>query len=90
LLLLKKSGDCRRWLEVYLDVAYRRPTEELVGLCAHDALVMAVAAGRLSEVTAAFRHVLEIPLEFPAKHRLELPVATVSDSTNRDVAPQVL
>jgi len=90
LLLLKKSGDRRRWLEVYLDVAYRRPTEDLVGLFADDALAMATAAGRLSEVTAALRHVLEIPLEFPAKRRLEVPVAAAPNTAARDASPSLL
>lgn len=90
LLLLKKSGASRRWLEVYLDMAYRRPTEELVGLFANDALTMAATTGRLSEVTAALRHVLEIPLEFPAKHRLELPVTAASNPATRDVPPSLL
>ncbi|MBN8247644.1 MAG: hypothetical protein J0L84_09395 [Verrucomicrobia bacterium] len=90
LLLLKKSGDHSRWLGVYLDVAYRRPTEELIGLFADDALEIAGASGRLPEVTAALRHVLEIPIEFPGKRRLEAPVATVSHSDSREVAPHLL
>lgn len=90
LLLLKKSGNHDRWLGVYLDMAYRRPTEELIGLFADDALEIASAVGRLPEVTAALRHVLEIPIEFPGKRRLEAPVAAVSHTDLRATAPHLL
>jgi len=90
LLLLKKSGDHGRWLDVYLDFVYRCPTEELIGLFASDALEVAGGAGRTAEVTAALRHVMEIPLEFPGKHRLQAPVATVSLPVSREVEPSLL
>lgn len=53
LLLLASDGAYERWLEVYLDFLYRRPTEELVGRLAREALTAGRATGRLAEVAPA-------------------------------------
>lgn len=71
LLLLKQSGDYNRWLNVYLDLLYRRPTEEVLGLFAKEAQQLGSATGRTAEVESALRHLLEIPIESPAKRHLQ-------------------
>lgn len=75
LLLLASEGDPARWIEVYLDLLYRRPTERLVGQMAATAVVMGRACGRLDAVLEGFRQVTHIPLEFEAKHRVEAALA---------------
>lgn len=70
LLLLKQAGEYDRWLTVYLDMLYRRPTEEIIGILAREAQELGTAVGRAAEVDAALRHVLEIPREFPSKQHL--------------------
>lgn len=75
LLLLASEGDHARWIEVYLDLLYRRPTEKLIGQMAPTALVMGRAGGRLDAVLEGFRQVTHIPLEFEAKHRVQSALA---------------
>lgn len=83
LLLLKRTGDYNRWLNVYLDLLYRRPTEEVIGLFAREARELGSATGRAAEVELALKHVLEIPLDFPAKRQLQVPVAHASSFSRR-------
>jgi hypothetical protein len=71
LILLKRSGDYGRWLDLYLDLLYRRPTEDVISLFATEARTLAAATGRQVEVEAALRHVTEIPVEFSAKGHLQ-------------------
>ena len=78
LLLLRRTAAHDRWLDAYLDFAYRRPTEEVIGLFAHDAVDIAARVGRESEVAAVLRHVLEIPLEFPGKLQITLPLVRLN------------
>lgn len=75
LLLLASEGDHARWVEVYLDLLYRRPTEHLVGQLAPTALIAGRACGRLDAVLEGFRQVTHIPLEFEAKHRVQSALA---------------
>ncbi len=70
LLLLRQAGEYDRWLNVYLEMLYRRPTEEMIGILAREAQELGTAVGRAAEVDAALRHVLEIPREFPSKQHL--------------------
>jgi hypothetical protein len=76
LLLLASDGAYERWLEVYLDFLYRRPTEELVGRLAREALTAGRATGRLAEVSAGLRHVVDIPVEFPGKREVRAALAS--------------
>lgn len=76
LLLLASEGDHARWVEVYLDLLYRRPTEPLVGQMAPTALVMGRACGRLNAVLEGFRQVTHVPLDFEAKHRVQAALAS--------------
>jgi hypothetical protein len=71
LLQLRAGGQFNRWLDVYLDILYRRPTEEAVGTLSGTAQWIAQATGREAEVTAGFQHILEIPLDFAAKQLLQ-------------------
>lgn len=71
LILLKRSGDYGRWLDLYLDLLYRRPTEDVISLFATEARTLALATGRQEEVETALRHVTEIPVEFSAKGHLQ-------------------
>lgn len=71
LILLKRSGDYGRWLDLYLDLLYRRPTEDVIALFASEARTLASATRRQAEVEAALRHVTEIPVEFSPKGHLQ-------------------
>lgn len=71
LILLASEGAYVRWLELYLDLLYRRPTEDVVGRLADTAVMAGRATGRLGEVFEAFRHVCRIPLAFGSKARLQ-------------------
>lgn len=85
LILLKRSGDYGRWLDLYLDLLYRRPTEDVISLFATEARTLAAATGRQTEVEAALRHVMEIPVEFSAKGHLQ--TADVHESALPSHAP---
>lgn len=78
LLLLRIEGLHDRWLELYLDTLYRNPTHELIGVFAHDAVELGRKTGREPEVREAFRHVLNIPLEFTARNRVQATSASPS------------
>ncbi|HAB14906.1 MAG TPA: hypothetical protein DCE44_00500 [Verrucomicrobiales bacterium] len=71
LLQLRSGGQANRWLDVYLEVLYRRPTEDLVASQFVTARQMAQATDRESEVATGFQHLLGIPLDFPAKRLLK-------------------
>lgn len=71
LLLLRAEGQNDRWLDVYLEVLYRRPTQDLLATFLDTAQRLAQATGRESEVESGFRHLLQIPLDFPAKRLLQ-------------------
>lgn len=70
LLLLRADGQVNRWLDVYLELLYRRPTQEMLATLVPMARRLAQAAEREAEVEAAVHHVLTIPLDFPAKRLL--------------------
>ena len=71
LLALKQERFYDRWLDVYLDALYLHPTHELVGVLADEAVAISQAAGREGELTLGFRHLSGIPLDFPAKSRIQ-------------------
>ena len=71
LLLLRAEGQNDRWLDVYLDILYRRPTQDLLATFLDTAQRLAQETGRESEVDSGFRHLLQIPLDFPAKRLLQ-------------------
>jgi hypothetical protein len=71
LLLLRSQGQNDRWLDVYLDILYRRPTQDLLATFLDTAQRLARETGRESEVDSGFRHLLQIPLDFPAKRLLQ-------------------
>lgn len=83
LLLLKRSGSYDRWLNVYLDLLYRRPTVDLIALFAPEASELGSATGRAEEVSSALRHVMEIPIDFPAKRQLQNPALHVTSVPHR-------
>jgi hypothetical protein len=64
---LKRSSLYDRWIDVYLAALYEHPTQELIGHFDEEAVSIGQVAGRKSEVLAALKHVLSIPLEFAAK-----------------------
>lgn len=65
--VLASLQESDRWLDVYLELLYRRPTEPVIGRLAGRALAAGRASGRLEEVERAFRYVVRIPLEFESK-----------------------
>ncbi|MBN9692033.1 MAG: hypothetical protein J0M24_17460 [Verrucomicrobia bacterium] len=71
LLLLRAEGQNDRWLDVYLDILYRRPTQDLLATFLDTAQRLAQATSRESEVESGFRHLLQIPFDFPAKRLLQ-------------------
>lgn len=84
LLLLFQSGQPDRWLDVYLNTVYERPTLELVGRQAKRALEVARQIGREDELWAAFHHVLSIPRPFEAKDRVQavLPLDRIASGSD--------
>jgi hypothetical protein len=56
---------------VYLDILYRRPTQDLLATFLDTAQRLAQETGREAEVESGFRHLLQIPLDFPAKRLLQ-------------------
>ncbi len=82
LLLLRADGQSDRWLDVYLEVLYRRPTQEVLAALVPAARRMAQQARRDAEVEVAINHVLTIPLDFPAKRLLQEYSAHVALSTS--------
>jgi len=71
LLLLRAEGQHHRWLDVYLDVLYRRPTHAVLATFLRNAIQAGEQTGRQDEVVAGLRHLRAIPLEFPAKHLVQ-------------------
>ena len=71
LFALKRERLYDRWLDVYLDALYRQPTHEMVSSLAEEAVVISHVVGRESELTTGLRYVSGIPLNFPAKFRIE-------------------
>lgn len=67
---LKRAGLHDRWLDLYLRTLYESPAHPSVGVRADEAIWMGQAAGREEEVVTAFRHLLDIPLEFTTKTRI--------------------
>lgn len=72
---LKKSGRYDRWLEVYLDILYRHPTQPLIGVLTRDAMRAAKGAGREDVLVAGFRHLTTIPFEFETKVAVQRALA---------------
>lgn len=81
LTLLASERAYGQWLDHYLELLYRRPTEEVVCHQADTAVAAGNATGRLGEVLAAFRHVSRIPLEFEGKRRLRELLAEQEQAT---------
>ena len=75
LILLAGAGSYERWLDVYLDLLYRRPTEDAVGRLADAAVMAGRATGRLEEVLEGFRHLSRIPFDFECKRRVQAALA---------------
>ncbi len=75
LICLASERSYERWIDVYLDLLYRRPTEEVVGVLANAAVTAGQATGRLEEVLDGFRHVSSIPFDFEAKRRVQSALA---------------
>lgn len=68
---LRRDKLYGRWLDVYLRTLYQHPTHPLIGDFVGDAVAIGKATGRSNELRAGFRHLLGIPLDFEAKHRVE-------------------
>lgn len=68
---LKQERLYDRWLDVYLDALYRHPTHEVVSSLAEEAVAVSQAVGRERELTAGLWYLAGIPVNFPAKSRIE-------------------
>ncbi len=86
LICLASEHRYERWIDVYLDLLYRHPTEEVVGVLANAAVTAGRATGRLEEVLDGFRHVSSIPFDFEAKHRVQAALAGLWCGCGRSAA----
>lgn len=71
LFALRQERLYDRWLDVYLDVLYRHPTDDVVSAFAEDAVAISQAAGRASELISGLHHLNEIPLNYVARVKVE-------------------
>ena len=71
---LKQAGAHGRWVEVYLDLAYRQPADPWVAALAETARAMGQAAGRLEDVETALQYIDQLPLEFQTATRIHTPM----------------
>jgi hypothetical protein len=71
LMLLKKQKFSGRWLDVYLAALYEHPTHPLIGRNAKHAIAISDALGRQQELTQAFDLLRRIPLNYPAKEKVQ-------------------
>lgn len=67
LAVLRRGGRDAEWLETYLEMAYRCPTDSLVGHQAAYAMRVARRLGRDLELMDVLRRIEGIPLVFEAK-----------------------
>ena len=67
LAVLRRWGRDEAWMGTYLDLAYRHPTDPLVGRLAAQAVRVAARLGRRFEVVDLLTGIARIPLEFEAK-----------------------
>src|SRR5690242_1707540 len=63
LIVLKRTGQSQRWLDLYLPFLYEHPTHPLVGRRAKEAVEMSDKVGRQVELADAFDVLRRIPLK---------------------------
>jgi hypothetical protein len=67
MLTLRRAGQYERWLDIYIDMLYRAPTEQVGGRLAALAIEAAAVSNRQAELIRAWEHVVANPLEFGSK-----------------------
>lgn len=67
LAVLRRWGRDEAWMGTYLDLAYRHPTDPLVGRLAGQAVRVAARLGRRFEVVDLLTGIARIPFDFEAK-----------------------
>ncbi|MCP5520934.1 MAG: hypothetical protein H7A46_05245 [Verrucomicrobiales bacterium] len=88
LVVLAASQSHNLWLDTYLDLLYRHPTDELVASFSNDAVKAGEATGRGPEVLQAMQHLYEIPLDLPGKTGIESAlVKSMLAQLRREPAP---
>jgi len=68
---LKKAGQTERWLEIYSEVLYERPTDPLIGRFAEDAVRLARGTPRQDALLRAFEFVSDMPITWDAKAKVQ-------------------
>jgi hypothetical protein len=81
LLLFKLDGDYERWLDLYMRVLYERPTDELVGQLAGQALSAARTTGRERQLAEAFQRVCQIPFDFGVSQQIRMAATELASAT---------
>jgi hypothetical protein len=71
LMLLKNQKFSERWLDVYLATLYEHPTHPLIGRNAKHAVAISDGLGRQEELARAFDFLRRIPLDYPAKEKVQ-------------------
>jgi hypothetical protein len=77
--IYRREGRYQDWVNLFLEHAYRDPTNESIGRMSEEALVVARAARREVEILEALRHLRDIPLEFAAKRFVESTLASACE-----------
>jgi hypothetical protein len=85
LLFLKLTENYNEWIDVYLEMLYKSPTDPVIGSLAEPALSIARPLGREEELRIALKHTLAIPVNFVNKSRIE---AAVGFELTRQTVPQ--
>lgn len=81
LTVLRRWERHEEWVTTYLDLAYRNPTEPLVGRLAGQALRAATQVNRLDEVLDALQRIALIPISFEAKAEVQSALRGVAGRT---------
>lgn len=68
---LKQERLYDRWLDLYLDALYRHPTHEVVSSLSEEAVTISQSVGRERELTSGLWYLAGMPVNFPAKSRIE-------------------
>ena len=83
----KCTEQVDRWLDLYLNLAYRHPMHPVPLRLAQEALVLGTQAGRQQEVLQALRHLEAIPLEFEGKDKVAAALSHANTQAGLSALP---
>jgi hypothetical protein len=84
MLALRRVGRHERWLDIYLSMVYRAPTEPLGGRLALHAFEAAALCEREAELMEAWEHVAANPLEFGSKNQIAAVLRRMHALSDKD------